>query len=210
MPKCISGDDHPSCDLDLVKNVWKCRSCQVGGGIVTLIIAAGQAKSRPEAAVWLQGQLGIAQTRASRPMNTARTPVGCFVENSWLVDLRRALVIEAEGYRTKYSIEGQLLASEVNTIREAVAQRYRVQLKPSLRPLYEGGFGGRERNPAWRGMFEWALFVASARLLSLPVAFDERLLPPRMVLLAAEDLAATAMRFLEHEARAMSVLEIAK
>jgi hypothetical protein len=197
-------DEHPSCDLDLVKNVWKCYACGNGGGKADLIIAASLASARSEAAAWLEERLGTGRPRVPRRNEAARTTLSRGAGHTWngqAADLRRVLAIEAEDYRTRHSIEGELFVCEINAIRENVAQRYCIYLTPILPPLHEGGFGGRERDPAWRIIFEWALFVASIRLLGVPIAFDERLSPPPVVLLAAEDLAATAMRSIEHEAR---------
>ena len=31
-------DEHPSCDVNLAKDAWICRSCGMGGGVTTLIV----------------------------------------------------------------------------------------------------------------------------------------------------------------------------
>ncbi len=116
-------------------------------------------------------------------------------------ELRAALAIEEQPYRERYGIEGLLRTSEVNAIRATIANRYGIELGPIARPLYEGAYGSRERDPAWPALFAWAMSVVSTRLLGVPIAFDEILLPPKAVLLETEDLAACAMRDLEHEER---------
>jgi hypothetical protein len=116
-------------------------------------------------------------------------------------DVYRALAIEEQRYRIHRRIEGSLRASEVNCIRATVARRYCIDLGPVVRPLFEGAYGGRERDPAWPALFDWALFVASVRLLAAPIAFDETLLPPKSIFIEAEEIAALAMRDLEREAR---------
>lgn len=120
------------------------------------------------------------------------------------VDLYEALGIEERRYRERHGIEGLLRASEINAIRATVAKRYSIELAPILRPLWEGAYGGRERDVAWPAIFDWALFVASVRVLGAPTAFDGTLLPPTAVLTEAEDLAADAMRSLERDAASRS------
>lgn len=112
-----------------------------------------------------------------------------------------ALRREAELYRKRHRIEGELLASELNEIRRAVARRLGVRLDDLPRLLHEGYYGGRERDTAWSALFEWALFKSGVELLGAPIAFSEALPPPRMVLLAAEDYAAAAMCSLERASR---------
>jgi hypothetical protein len=116
-------------------------------------------------------------------------------------ELYGALTIEEQRYRERHGIEGLLRTSEVNAIRGVVARRYGIELAPIARPFYEGGFGGRDRDEVWPALFDRALFVASAKLLGTPTIFDETLLPPKAVLIEAEDLAARAMRDLEREGR---------
>jgi hypothetical protein len=104
-------------------------------------------------------------------------------------------------YRERYSIEGEFLTDELNDIRRAVAARLGVVLYELPRLLHEGAYGGRERDPWWPTIFEWALFVASVELLGSAIAFDETLPPPRTVLLAAEDRASAAACSIEGDAR---------
>lgn len=118
-----------------------------------------------------------------------------------VTELCSALAIEEQNLRGRRGIEGLLRTSEVNAIRATTAKRYGIELGPIARPLYEGAYGGRERDPAWPAIFGWALFVASVRLLGSPIAFDGTLLPPSAVLIETELLAARAMRDLEREAR---------
>lgn len=116
-------------------------------------------------------------------------------------ELRVALTIEERRYRQQRNIEGLLRTSEVNAIRATIAKRYDIELSEAVRPTWEGAYGGRERDPAWPAIFDWAITVASVRLLGAPIAFAETLLPPRAVLVKAEELAAAAMRSLERDAR---------
>jgi hypothetical protein len=111
--------------------------------------------------------------------------------------VREALVSEAQRYRERRGVEGPLLTNEINAIRSTVARRFGVELEPVPRPLSEGGYGGRERDPAWASVFEYALFVASVELLGGPLSFDADLRPPRRILIRAEEIAAEAMRDLE-------------
>ncbi len=117
-----------------------------------------------------------------------------------VADLYEALEIEVKRYRERHRIEGLLRTCEVNAIRATIAKRFGVELAPIARPLSEGAYGGRERDPEWGALFDRALFVASVRLLGAPTAFDETLFPPRAVLIEAEQLAALAMRDLERKA----------
>jgi hypothetical protein len=112
-----------------------------------------------------------------------------------------ALATEERSLRQRRAIQGLLHTGEINAIRATVSKRYLIELAPIARPLYEGGFGGRERDPAWPAIFDHALFVASVRLLGAPIALDETRFPPRSILIEAEDLAALAMHDLEREAR---------
>lgn len=116
-------------------------------------------------------------------------------------DLYVALAREERDFRERYGIEGLLRAGEINRIRSTVAQRYGIELPLIAQPLYEGGFGGRDRDILWPVIFDWAMSVAGVRLLGVPIAFDETLLPPTGVLIEAERIAALAMRDLEHEAQ---------
>jgi hypothetical protein len=203
-PRTGHEDRRPSCTLYLTKDVWKCHACAVGGGKADLIVAAGRADTRAAAALWLEEQLGLTRSSAPRRIDAARTAPDGEARSTTKgepADVRQALAIEATHYRERCQIEGELLTNEANAIRDSVARRYRIRLRALPRPPCEGGFGGRERDRVWAAVFEWALFVASVQLLGAPVAFDDRLLPPRMVLLAAEDLAAAAMRSIECEAR---------
>jgi 5S rRNA maturation endonuclease (ribonuclease M5) len=56
-PSSTHEDTHASCDLDLFENVWKCRTCAAGGGVADVIVAAGKARDRAEAARWLEEKL---------------------------------------------------------------------------------------------------------------------------------------------------------
>jgi hypothetical protein len=118
-----------------------------------------------------------------------------------VTELCRALTIEECNVRDRYGIVGLLRASELNSIRATVAKRYGVELAAIARPLCEGGFGGRDRDAAWPAIFERAIFVAGVRLFGAPVAFDETLLPPKAILIEAEQIAALAMCDLERKAR---------
>ena len=52
---CPFHDDHsPSCDVSLAKDAFFCRSCEAKGGYLDVIVRAGYASSRSEAAAWLE------------------------------------------------------------------------------------------------------------------------------------------------------------
>jgi hypothetical protein len=114
-------------------------------------------------------------------------------------DLRYALAAELQRYRAARGIEGLLRTDEINEVRSAVAQRFGVELAPVPRPLWEGGYGARERDPVWPAIFEWAMNVARIQLLGTPSNFET--LAELRILLLAEDLAADAMRSLERDTR---------
>lgn len=116
-------------------------------------------------------------------------------------ELYVALAREERELRERHGIEGLLRTNEINRIRSTIAQRYGIVLEGFARPLYQGGFGGRDRDVAWPAIFDWAIGVASATLLGTALAFNETLPPPRGVLIEAEELTAAAMRDLEREAR---------
>lgn len=118
-----------------------------------------------------------------------------------VAEVYHALAVEEQRYRERRGIEGSLRTSEINVIRVTIAMRYRIALAPIRQPLWEGGYGGRERDPAWPAVFNWAMSVTSVRLLGAPILFDEALLPPKALLIEAEERAAAAMRWLEREAR---------
>lgn len=115
-------------------------------------------------------------------------------------ELRAALTIEMQRYRDARRIDGLLRTSEIDQIRNVVAGRFGVELAPVARPLWEGGFGGRERDPAWPMVFARAMNVASIRLIGVPLDFGE-LRPPRSIMLLAEEISACAMDSLECDAR---------
>jgi len=50
---------HPSCDISLRKNAFICRSCGAQGGYLDVVVLAGFAHDRREAAKWLERR-GIA------------------------------------------------------------------------------------------------------------------------------------------------------
>jgi hypothetical protein len=50
--RCVSpahNDEHPSLILDCQKNIWKCFVCDVGGGVLDLVVFAGLAVDRDDA-----------------------------------------------------------------------------------------------------------------------------------------------------------------
>jgi hypothetical protein len=48
------NDRHPSCAVNVKKNVFYCRSCGVGGGVLDLPIVAGLSRNRRESAQLLR------------------------------------------------------------------------------------------------------------------------------------------------------------
>lgn len=53
------ADSHPSCDVNLQKNTFCCRSCDAQGGLLDVVVLAGNAANRAAAVEWLR-QHGIA------------------------------------------------------------------------------------------------------------------------------------------------------
>lgn len=49
-------DRHPSCSINLEKNVFYCHSCGAHGGVLDLWVVAGYAKDRSEAASSLRNR----------------------------------------------------------------------------------------------------------------------------------------------------------
>lgn len=67
-PSVAHEDQHPSCDLNILENVWRCRACNAGGGVLDLVVAGGRALDRASAAQWLEEQLdGPRVTNVGRP-----------------------------------------------------------------------------------------------------------------------------------------------
>jgi hypothetical protein len=48
------SERNPSCDVSTRKNVFFCRSCGACGGTLDVIVRAGFAETRTEAAAWLK------------------------------------------------------------------------------------------------------------------------------------------------------------
>lgn len=48
------SDSHPSCDVNLKKNTFYCRSCDARGGLLDVVVLAKNARTRAEAADWLR------------------------------------------------------------------------------------------------------------------------------------------------------------
>jgi hypothetical protein len=69
-PSIGHDDEHPSCDLDFAKDAWKCHACGAGGGVADLIIAAGHAHNRAEAARWLEEKLDGPSVGANGKVHT--------------------------------------------------------------------------------------------------------------------------------------------
>ena len=47
-------DRSPSCDVSLAKDAFFCRSCGAAGGYLDVVVKAGLADSRRDAAAWLE------------------------------------------------------------------------------------------------------------------------------------------------------------
>jgi hypothetical protein len=73
-------------------------------------------------------------------------------------EIRAALEREVKAFKNRSGIDESelLLSSEINEIRSRVAARFGVTLHPIPRRLWEGAYGGRERDPAWPAAFERA------------------------------------------------------
>lgn len=103
-------------------------------------------------------------------------------------------------------ISGELLTTELNAVRRRVAIKHDVHFEPLPCSLYEGGYGGRDRDPLWSAIFESSWVSASVMLLGFPLPSlremqRNRLRPPVMVFIEAEELAAAAMRGMERATR---------
>jgi len=48
------SERNPSCDVSIAKDAWICRACGASGGYLALVIAAGYATTKGEAASWLE------------------------------------------------------------------------------------------------------------------------------------------------------------
>jgi len=48
------SEKSPSCDVEIVKNVFTCRSCEAHGGYLDVVVLAGNAANRREAHEWLE------------------------------------------------------------------------------------------------------------------------------------------------------------
>jgi hypothetical protein len=180
--RCPAHDDHdPSLSIAAGRDRRVLLRCFAGCAVESITRALGLA-------------VGDLFERPTAPIR--RAP-----HRPTLGELCLALAIEERNFREGRRIEGLLRTSEVNAIRDTIAKRYGIELAPIARPLYEGGFGGRDRDEVWPAIFDWALFVASVKLLGTTTVFDETLLPPKAVLIEAEDLAARAMRDVEREGR---------
>lgn len=189
-PSRDHADEHPSCDLRPDRDAWVCRSCDASGGILDLAIAAGHARDRASAARWYEEHLGVAQpAQRSAPSRRPANPS----------DVRDALTTDAAAFRATHGIVGEFLTAELNAIRARVAKRLKVNLAPLMRPIHEGPYAGRERDPAWATVFTHALFCARAEILGTPALGD--LQPPGTVLIRAEEIAAATMRQFERKAR---------
>lgn len=58
--RCPYHDDRsPSCDVNLAKNTFYCRSCEAQGGLAEVVIRAGNAHTRAQAFDWIKAH-GIA------------------------------------------------------------------------------------------------------------------------------------------------------
>lgn len=117
-------------------------------------------------------------------------------------EIRRALERERDAFRKAHGIRESelLLSSEINEIRFRVAARLGVTLRPIPRRLWEGCYGGRERDPAWPIAFERAWSeLWFERGMQPPHTLEQRAkegrdLRPSMRILV-EQRAATFMQF---------------
>lgn len=48
--------DHPSCDYNVIKETFHCKTCDLGGNVLTLVVAAGRAGSNKDARKWLRAE----------------------------------------------------------------------------------------------------------------------------------------------------------
>jgi hypothetical protein len=75
-------------------------------------------------------------------------------------EIKAELLREAWAFRERHGIAptDNLLCAEKNQIRHIVSVRLGITLEPLVRPLWEGSYGGRERDPLWAAAFcrAWA------------------------------------------------------
>lgn len=124
-------------------------------------------------------------------------------------DVKQELSLEAQRTRTNLEskgISGELWTRELNAIRRRVAARTGVKLEPLPYSIYEGGYGGRDRDPLWPLIFEAAWERVCIGVLGFPIATlqelsDNNLRPPPLLFILSEDLAAAIMRDEESSAR---------
>lgn len=117
-------------------------------------------------------------------------------------EIKRELQLEAERERGELEasgIFGELLTPELNEIRRRVAMRCGRPLQPLGPSPYEGGYGGRERDPLWPILLETAWIQVciehiGAPILTLQELADLKLRPPATLRILAEDRAAVLMR----------------
>ena len=135
------------------------------------------------------------KTATARPFHASSRP-----------SIADALLAERERFRQAHEIEGRLLTREINDVRARVAARYDTTLAPLPIPLWDTAEAGRERDPAWPGVFWLALFRASFEIIGTAIDYDPALSRtvhiPRHVIQRADDIASTIMRELERAATA--------
>jgi hypothetical protein len=135
------------------------------------------------------------KTAMARPFHASSRP-----------SIADALLAEAKRFRQAHEIEGRLLARELNDVRARVAARYDTTLAPLPIPLWDTAEAGRERDPAWPGVFWLALFRASFEITGTAIDYDpassRTVHISRHVIQRADDIASTIMRELERAATA--------
>jgi hypothetical protein len=104
-------------------------------------------------------------------------------------------------------IDGELLTHEINAIRKCVASELSVTLAPLPIPLYEGGYGGRERDPQWAHILEYAWWTTCIERLAFPsLSLGEHARtgarPMRTIFVDAEERAARMLSEIANENRA--------
>jgi hypothetical protein len=118
-------------------------------------------------------------------------------------DIRDELAREARAFRERHALAaGELLLShELNVIRSRVAGRLEISLAPIGRPIWEGAYGGRERDPLWPVVFEaaWRSLWYERTGTELPYTLEERArdgaeLHPRVRILVERRAAAMMSR----------------
>ena len=127
-PDCNHVDQNASCDLNVRKNAFCCRSCGAHGGIADLIIASGNAADRASAARWLEAKLGRESRTSPRsaPRRLSHSDVENAVKASLVVIKQRESDAEHAGAPIR------TLSRHVSAARRRVRETLGNQIAPEV------------------------------------------------------------------------------